>query len=127
MSEGNLDLARSAYDAFGRGDIPAVLEAMSEDIEWNPPAILPHARKARGREEVGQAFQDIASTWEDFSIDVEDLVASGDRVCVIGRAGGNLNGTKTGFGWVHAWTVRDGRLARFDEYVDPDPEMLQSR
>jgi hypothetical protein len=25
---------------------------------------------------------------------------------------------------VHSWTVHDGALARFDEYVDPAPELL---
>jgi hypothetical protein len=30
----NLQLARDAYDAFGRGDIPAVLGMMNPDIEW---------------------------------------------------------------------------------------------
>jgi ketosteroid isomerase-like protein len=25
---------------------------------------------------------------------------------------------------VHAWTVRDGALTSFDEYVDPQPELL---
>ena len=126
MSDKNLELARGAYDAFGRGDIPAVLGALSEDVEWNAaPAVLPHGTKARGREAVGEFFQGLGSTWQDFSVDAQDFLASGDRVCVIGRADGTLNDTKTGYGFVHAWTVRDGELARFDEYVDPDPELLQ--
>jgi len=25
---------------------------------------------------------------------------------------------------VHAWTVRDGVLVRFDEYVDPSPGLI---
>ena len=29
-----MQLARNVYDAFGRGDIPAVLEMMDPDIEW---------------------------------------------------------------------------------------------
>jgi hypothetical protein len=28
---------QDAYDAFNRGDIPAVTEAMTSDIEWNEP------------------------------------------------------------------------------------------
>jgi ketosteroid isomerase-like protein len=126
MSEQNLELARSAYDAFGRGDIPAVLGALSEDVEWNVPTLLPHGRQARGRDDVGQFFQGLADQWQDFSVNPEDFVASGDRVCVIGRADGTLNGTKTGYGFVHAWTVRDGALARLDEYVDPDAAMLSA-
>lgn len=32
-SSSNLDLIRGAYEAFGRGDIPAVLGVMDENIE----------------------------------------------------------------------------------------------
>jgi ketosteroid isomerase-like protein len=124
MSEQNLELARRAYDAFGRGDVPAVLGVLSEDVDWNTPGVLPHSKEASGRDEVGQFFQGLVSTWQDFGLEIQDYVASGDRVCVIGRAEGTLNGTRTGYGFVHAWTVRDGELARFDEYVDPDAEML---
>jgi uncharacterized protein len=124
MSEQNLDLARGAYEAFGRGDIPAVLGALSEDVDWNVPEVLPHGRRAAGREDVGRFFQELASGWQDFGIEIEDFCASGDRVCVIGRASGTLDGTQTGYGFVHAWTVRDGELARMDEFVDPDAELL---
>ena len=69
-------------------------------------------------------FQKLASTWQDFNLEVDDMVASGDRVCVIGRAGGELAGVQASYGFVHAWTVRDGVCVRFDEYVDPSPELI---
>jgi ketosteroid isomerase-like protein len=125
MSDQNVALLRGAYEAFGRGDIPAVLEVLADDIEWSAaPAVLPHGARVHGREDVGGFFQGLGSTWSDFSVDAQHYVASGDRVCVIGRADGNLNGTRTGYGFVHSWTVRDGTCVRFDEYVDPDAEML---
>jgi ketosteroid isomerase-like protein len=124
MATENVDLLRSTYEAFGRGDIPAVMEAFADDITWHVPAVLPHGGDARGKEEVGGFFQRLASTWEDFGLEFGDFVASGDRVCVIGRASGRLDGTQTGFGFVHCWTVRDGKCTDFDEYVDPAPELL---
>jgi ketosteroid isomerase-like protein len=51
-------------------------------------------------------------------------VASGDRVCAIGRAKGALDGGQASYGFVHAWTVRDGACLRFDEYVDPSLELI---
>jgi uncharacterized protein len=124
MSEENVQLAKSAYEAFGRGDIPAVLGVLAEDVEWNVPAVLPHGAQARGRDEVGQFFERLVSTWSAFRVETDDFVASGDRVCVIGNAQGKLDGTDAGYGFVHAWTVRDGAMARFEEYVDPGPELL---
>ena len=34
MSQKNVDIIRGMYDAFARGDIPAVLEVLDPDIEW---------------------------------------------------------------------------------------------
>jgi ketosteroid isomerase-like protein len=124
MSDENVALIRSAYDAFGRGDVAAVLGVMADDIDFNGPAVLPHGMQVKGREAVGGFFAHLAATWEDFAIAISDYCASGDRVCVFGRADGTLDGVKTGYGFVHAWTVRNGAAQRFDEYVDPDAELL---
>jgi uncharacterized protein len=124
MSDPNVDLARGAYDAFARGDVPGLLASLAEDVDWNVPAVLPHGMKAHGREEVGRFFEGLGATWSDFQVEVDDFVGSDDRVCVIGRARGRLDGSDTGYGFVHSWTVRNGALARFDEYVDPEPELL---
>lgn len=123
MANDNLELVRGAYEAFGRGDVPAVMGALAQDIDWNTPAVLPHGGRARGLEEVGQFFQNLGATWEGFGLELDDVVGSGDRVLAIGRARGRLEGRETGYGFVHCWTVRDGALARFDEYVDPAPEL----
>jgi uncharacterized protein len=124
MANGNVDLVRGTYEAFGRGDIPAVMATFAEDITWSVPTVVPHGGKAKGHEEVGHFFQRLAEMWEDFGLEFDDFVASGDRVCVIGRARGRFNGTQTGYGFVHCWTVRDGVSTDFDEFVDPAPELL---
>ena len=124
MENVNAALARTAYEAFDRGELDAVIAEMTEDIELNVPKVLPQGGTARGHEEVGQFFEGLAAKWQDFGIEVETLVESGDRVLAIGRAHGKFDGVETGYGFVHSWTVRDGRLARLDEYVDPAPELL---
>lgn len=124
MAQDNVELLRGTYDAFGRGDVPAVLGNFADDITWHAPAVLPQGGDAKGKEEVGQFFQRLVEKWEGLQLDLRDFVASGDRVCVIGQAGGRLDGTQTGYGFVHCWTVRDGLCVDFDEYVDPAPELL---
>jgi uncharacterized protein len=124
MSSDNVDLMRGAYEAFGRGDIAAVIGIMDENISFNVPAVLPHAMTVNGRADVGSFFEKLAATWQDFDLQIEDFCASGDRVCVIGRAGGKLDGVAASYGFVHSWTIRDGVPVRFDEYVDPSPEIV---
>lgn len=35
MGDQSVDVVRGVYEAFGRGDVPAVLGAMADDIEWH--------------------------------------------------------------------------------------------
>jgi ketosteroid isomerase-like protein len=35
--ETNIDVVQQTYDAFGRGDIPALLSLLSDDVEWALP------------------------------------------------------------------------------------------
>jgi uncharacterized protein len=124
MANDNVDTLRNTYDAFGRGDIPTVMASFADDITWHVPAAVPHGGDAKGHDEVGAFFARLAGMWEDFGLEFKDIVASGDRVCVIGRASGRLDGKQTGYGFVHCWTGQDGVFTDFDEYVDPDPELL---
>jgi uncharacterized protein len=124
MADGNLELVQGAYEAFGRGDIPGVLGILSDDVQWSVPEFLPQGMKVQGRDAVVGFFENLGSTWENLNVDVDDFVASGDRVCAIGNASGTTGGSDVTYGFVHAWTVRDGAAVRFDEYVDPPPELL---
>ena len=124
MPNDNAELLSDTYEAFGRGDIPAVLGVLDEEIVWNAPDVLPHAMSVAGRDDVAMFFQNLGSTWSEFGLEIDELVASGDRVCAIGRASGTIDGDRASYGFVHAWTVRDGVCVRFDEYVDPSPGLV---
>ena len=41
----NVEVVHQAYAAFGRGDIPAVLSALTDDVEWTlqGPPVIPWA------------------------------------------------------------------------------------
>ena len=121
MSQSDADLIRRNYDAFGRGDIPAVMATLAEDIEWNAPDVLPHGAYVRGHEGVGGFFAGLASRWSGFALEIDDVSDGGGVVFGRGRAGGELDGTPSGYGFVHVFTMRDGEVARFDEYVAPPP------
>jgi uncharacterized protein len=124
MAEGDLELIQSGYEAFGRGDIPGVLAILSDDIDWTVTEVLPQGGQLHGKDDVAGFFERLPSIWEGLNIDVDDFCASGERVCVIGNGSGSVEGTQTGYGFVHAWTVRDGKAVSFHEYADPAPELL---
>jgi hypothetical protein len=124
MADQNLELVQGAYQAFSQGDVAGVLGALADDVEWIVPAPLPQAGEAHGPEEVGRFFERLVGIWEGLQIEIDDFVSSGDRVCVIGRGSGKVDGKPAGYGFVHCWTLADGRAVRFDEYANPGPELL---
>jgi ketosteroid isomerase-like protein len=119
MPQSDVDLVRTTYDAFARGDIPAVMGSFAEDIEWNVPDVLPHGMHARGHDGVGAFFAGLAQHWSDFGLELDEVVGGERAVLGRGRARGKLHGTESGYGFVHAFTTRDGKIVRFDEYVAP--------
>lgn len=113
------DVVREAYDAFGRGDIPAVLERLADDVQWDVAEVLVQGGSWRGRDGVGEFFQQLGEKYEELSVDVQELVDGGDRVVGVGvgrgrrRGGGDVE-----YGFAHVFTVGDGKVTRFREYAD---------
>jgi uncharacterized protein len=121
VSESDVQTVREIYDAFGSGDIPAVMGVMTDDVAFHVPDNLPHAPGANGLEEVGEFFERLGSTWTEFELDIKDFVDGGDKVFVRGRASGTLDGTETSYGFVHVFHFSEGRVPHFDEYIaQPD-------
>jgi uncharacterized protein len=115
-------VVQQAYEAFGRGDIPAVLGMLDDRVEWTAPGTLPHGGSFKGPEEVGQFFQGLGTAWERLDLDVEAVdQVGGDLVVGVLRAEGTRRGGgPSSYGAVHVFDVRDGRIARFREYTDLD-------
>jgi ketosteroid isomerase-like protein len=118
----NAKLVQSAYAAFGKGDIAAVLDMLSDDVEWSSPATLPHGGKFHGPSEVGGFFKSIGANWTALPLDIESVSeAGGDLVVAVLRADGTRsNGARQSYGAAHAFTIRNGKVTRFREYVDID-------
>ncbi len=119
----NIQLIRQIYEAFARVDVPAVLDALADDVDWrfHGPATIPFGGSRRGREEVAQFFAALAEYVEaDHFTPQEEFIASGDRVIVLGRERMRVKSTGSAWDteWVHVWTIRDGKVAEFQEFSD---------
>ncbi len=120
----NVNVLKNLYDAFGRGDIPAVLAAMSPDIHWheaegNP--YMPSGEAWVGPDAVlNNLFMKIGEEWDGFSVHTESFYDAGDSVIVEARYGGTYKATgkSTDAQVCHVWDVKDGKVTRFQQYVD---------
>ena len=121
-------LVQAAYDAFGRGDIPAVLGALSDRVEWEVTAILPQGGSSRGRDGAGEFFENLGGHWADRQVEVHELVDGGGTIVAIGQAAGRLRehgDAAAGYRFAHVFTVSGGEITRFREWGDPDEELRE--
>jgi ketosteroid isomerase-like protein len=118
----NTKVIEAAYDAFGRGDIPALLDLIDEDVEWTSPRTLPQGGEYHGKPEVVRFFENVGAAWDPLTIDVEAIDEVGAELVVgVVRLDGTRRGGKPdGYGSAHVFTVRNGRICRFREYTDLD-------
>jgi ketosteroid isomerase-like protein len=118
----NLDIVRRGYEAFGRGDLDTLLGLMDENVEWRTPGPpeLPTAGMRRGREQVDAFFATLNELVEVQRFEPQRFIADGDRVVVLGEDSAKVNATGKVLdeSWVHVFTIRDGRIVAFQEYLD---------
>src|SRR5688500_20045701 len=96
MSAENVAIVKGIYEAFGTGDVPTVVAAMSPDIEWNEAENFPYAdgNPYRGAEAIlGGVFARLASEWDGFHVEPEQFLDAGNTVVVTGRYAGTCRGT----------------------------------
>jgi uncharacterized protein len=90
----NVDTARSAYDAFGRGDLGALQESFAEDAVWITSDELPLGGEVKGRDAIMGNFAQIPNYWTSFSVEPEEFIDAGDYVIVRGtQKAGNDKGS----------------------------------
>ena len=123
MSEQNVDLIRSIYDAFAAGDIEGVVGRMAPDMVWNEAENFPYAdgNPYRGAEAIlGGVFARLGSEWDGFAAEPGEFLDAGDTVVVLGRYRGTCKATGRALDaqLAHVWRVADGKAVHFQQYTD---------
>ncbi len=118
----NIEIVKRGYEAFGSGDIPALLDLFHENIEWRAPKVegSPFQEHYDGREAVGEMFA-LMDKVEDFNqFAPHEFIAQGDRVVVLGTMSSTVKDTGRDYksDWAHIFTVRDGKVTNFLEFYD---------
>jgi ketosteroid isomerase-like protein len=119
----NIELVRSAYEALARGDVPAVLEVLDENVEWNEAEHIPYwpGRPFVGRQAVLEGvFARLAEDFDNFTVDVQRVVDCGETVLVEARYRATVKqtGKPLDAQVAHIWDFRDGKAVRWQQYSD---------
>jgi uncharacterized protein len=123
MPDENVAILRRSYEAFNRGDIEAVVEALDSDIEWDEPDLpgVSLSGEHRGRDHLRKkVLEPVREEIEGFEVEPEEFIDAGERVVVLGRYRGH--GSDTGIPldapFAHVWTMQGGKAVRYRDYYD---------
>jgi ketosteroid isomerase-like protein len=123
MSQDNVAVVRRIYEAFAKGDVPTVLSLFDPKIEWWEAENFIYAD---GNPYIGPeavltgVFMKLGEEWEGFGVSPEGLLDAGDTVVSHGYYIGTYkrNGEKVRAQFAHFFSLRDGKVARFQQYAD---------
>ena len=119
-TEENKRVVQTVFEAFGRGDVPALLAMIDEDAEWAAPgpASVPYFGERRGPEGAAEFFKHLGGNVEFERFEPGDFIAEGDRVVVLGFERGRVRRTGKTFdnAWALVFTIRGGRVAGLHIY-----------
>ncbi len=107
------ETVKALYDAFATGNIPFILENVSEDFTWqdpNDPLIVPYGGLHKGRDGFMQFFQQLGGNTDTSLWQVDDYISEGEMVVAEGKHG--FQSKKTGKSalteWTMVWKFKDG-------------------
>ena len=124
----NTDVVRQVYEAFDRGDIPAMLGMLTDDVEFTlqGPPVIPYAGAHRGREGVAEYFSLLDNNLEFERFEPREFVSQGDTVVVLGDDRSLVKSTGRAFEeeWAHVYTLRDGKIAKARFFEDTAAQVV---
>lgn len=123
MNSDHVTLIEQLYQAFGRGDVPAVPAARDPKIEWREAEGFEYAR---GNPYVGPdavlqgVFGRLMAEWDGFTVTPRELLATPEGVVALGRytATNKASSRPLDAQFAHVWRVRDGKIRAFQQYTD---------
>lgn len=123
MSKENVETVRRAYDANANRDVAAAISALAPNAEWHQAENFIYADRSPyvgPKAMLEGLFARFDAEWENFTTVANELLDAGDRVIALGYYSGTYK--KTGRAvhaqFAHVWTLRDGKVVKFEQYTD---------
>lgn len=121
----NLEIIKSTYEGDTAQENAVNLQRyVVDDVVWKEADGFPYAGTYIGFDQIAQqVFQRLAAEWIDYRFTVEGYLADGDQVVSYGTYSGQHRATGRHFTArvAHLWTLREGKIIRFEQFVDSLP------
>lgn len=124
MSPDNVALIKKGYADFSSGNIEGVLAVWDPAIEWHEckgmPTVTTGATLTGHKAVLDGVIATIPGKIDNFSIEIDEVFGSGDRVVMLGHYTGTFKATGKPFkaAVAHVWTFRNGRAVKMIQVAD---------
>jgi ketosteroid isomerase-like protein len=123
MSAENVEIVRRGYEEFiATGEPPE--DIIAPGFVWDMSTFRgwPEHKTYEGIEGLREFVADWAGAWEDWQLEVEDLIDAGDEVVAIMQQSGRskTTGLPIDMRFAQVWTVADGKETYMRMYAEPD-------
>lgn len=119
----NVETVQALYQAFGSGDIPAILERIHDNVVWEDGGRdigVPWLRPGTGRDHVASFFESLGAL-EFHGFEPLNFLHGGDQVAVPVKIDATVKSTgkRIAETEIHLWTFSDdGKVSRFRHHLD---------
>jgi len=114
-----VETVQNFYAALASGNAPIALGLMADDIEWI--TMWHYKVDGRGPQKVAEGLvMPLMKEWKEFTLVPSEYIADGETVVSLGNFVGThgASGKTADARYAHVWTVVDGRIKRFRQYID---------
>ena len=119
MTANPTNVIRAFYAKLIAGDAAGALGLMASDIQWT--TMWHYKVEGRGPGAVAEGlFKPLMAEWTSFSLVPTEFVTEGETVVSLGDFKGvhGATGKTSEARYAHVWTVSDGRITTFRQYID---------
>jgi ketosteroid isomerase-like protein len=114
----NVKTIEAVYEAFGRGDVAAILDALTDDVDWASEAAsseVPWWGVRKGKEATAAFFTDLAANEEVLEFTPLAMAGDGDDVLTVVhyRAKSTKTGKSVDMEIHHHFHFTDGKISRY--------------
>ena len=115
MSQEDVEIVRTAIEAWGAGDMDSFCASLDPDMVWNPVEEV----ASQGHAAVLATLARWRGEWDEYEQTAEEFVDIGDRVLatVHFQGRGRGSGIDIDQRFYEVYTVRTGKIVRMDEYT----------
>jgi ketosteroid isomerase-like protein len=120
MSNENVEIVRSLYEAFGRDEFP--MEVIDPEVEYVNPVGAVEEGIRQGLTAFRAAVEKVFEGWATWHMEPEQFTAVGNQVAVVVRyrARGRTSGLELEGRESALFTLREGKVVRYAWFHEPE-------